>query len=248
LKLPTRCLFAAALAGALLAGPAHASVTIGGTRVIYPMAEREVNVKVDNDSRAPSLVQVWVDDGKTDADPGQSKVPFVVTPPIFRMEPQKSQTLRIMYTGEALPSDRESVFWLNVLDIPPKSAKASRANTLQFAFRTRIKIFVRPARLDGRPEDAPAKLTWQLVPAPDGKGQALRVTNPTPYHVSFSEFGIEDGSRTFKNDMGGMVAPEGATVLRIPDLAGADAGARVHYVAISDHAAALPGEAPISTR
>jgi len=238
-----------ALAGALLAGHAYASVTIGGTRVIYPMAEREVTVKVENDSRAPSLVQVWVDDGKTDADPGESKVPFAVTPTIFRMEPQKSQTLRVMFTGDAaLPKDRESVFWLNVLDIPPKSAKAANANTLQFAFRTRIKIFVRPAKLDGKPEDAPAQLSWQLVPAADGKGQALRVTNPTPYHVSFSEFGVDDGSRSFKNDLGGMVAPEGTTVLNVPHMAGAHAGAKVHFTAISDYAAALPGEAALTGR
>jgi len=237
-----------ALAGALLAGHAYASVTIGGTRVIYPMAEREVTVKLENDSRSPSLVQVWVDDGKTDADPGEAKVPFVVTPPIFRMEAQKSQTLRVMYTGDALPSDRESVFWLNVLDIPPKSSKAAKANTLQFAFRTRIKIFVRPAKLDGTPEDAPAQLSWKLVPAPDGKGQALSVTNPTPYHVSFSEFSVQDGSQSFKNDHGGMVAPEGTTLLTVPHMAAAHPGATVHFTAISDNAAALPGEAAITAR
>jgi chaperone protein EcpD len=48
---------------ALLAGSVEASVTVGGTRVVYPLDQREVTVKLDNDSAAPSLVQVWIDDG-----------------------------------------------------------------------------------------------------------------------------------------------------------------------------------------
>jgi chaperone protein EcpD len=95
---------------ALLAGNAEASVTIGGTRVVYPLDQREVTVKLDNDSKSPSLVQVWMDDGHPDAKPGDIKVPFVITPPIFRMDANKSQTLRVMYSGEALPTDRESVY------------------------------------------------------------------------------------------------------------------------------------------
>jgi chaperone protein EcpD len=108
------------LASTVLIYDAHASVTISGTRVVYPLGQREVTVKLDNDSLHPSLVQVWMDDGKAAAKPGDIQVPFVITPPIFRMEPKKSQVLRVMYSGEPLPSDRESVYWLNVLDIPPK--------------------------------------------------------------------------------------------------------------------------------
>jgi chaperone protein EcpD len=95
---------------ALLAGSVEASVTVGGTRVVYPLDQREVTVKLDNDSAAPSLVQVWIDDGHADAKPGDIKVPFVMTPPIFRMDAKKSQNLRVIYTGDALPRDRESVF------------------------------------------------------------------------------------------------------------------------------------------
>lgn len=36
------------------------------------------------------------------------------------MEPKSGQTIRIVYTGESLPQDRESLFYLNVLDIPAK--------------------------------------------------------------------------------------------------------------------------------
>nr|WKF59874.1 putative fimbrial chaperone YadV [Paraburkholderia busanensis] len=230
---------------ALLAGGAQASVTIGGTRVVYPLEQREVTVKLDNDSRSPSLVQVWMDDGNPDAKPGEIKVPFVITPPIFRMDAKKAQTLRVMYSGEALPQDRESVYWLNVLDIPPKADGASDANSLQVAYRTRIKVFVRPAKLPGNPEQAPTQLTWKVAASPDGKGQAVSVTNPTPYYVSFSEVDVESSGHVFKNEQGGMVAPHASAVLPVAKMNAAGSGAKVHYTAISDYGGAIEGDATL---
>jgi chaperone protein EcpD len=231
---------------ALLAGQAQASVTIGGTRVVYPLGQREVTVKLDNDSRDPSLVQVWMDDGNAGAKPGEINVPFVITPPIFRMDPKKSQTLRIICSCETMPTDRESVYWLNVLDIPPKAAGASDANTLQFAFRTRIKVFMRPSKLAGAPEDAPTQLSWKLVPASNGKGQAVSVFNPTPYFVSFSEVEVVGGGRTYRDETGGMVAPHATAVLSVAQMNAAPADAKVHYTAISDYGGALPGDATLA--
>ncbi|WP_043219895.1 fimbrial biogenesis chaperone, partial [Burkholderia gladioli] len=87
---------------------ADASVVIGGTRVIYGAGEPEVTIKLSNEGQSPALVQSWVDAGDTKSEPSTTKVPFVVTPPISRIDPSKSQTLRIVYTGEPLPKDRES--------------------------------------------------------------------------------------------------------------------------------------------
>ncbi|NYH26352.1 fimbria/pilus periplasmic chaperone [Paraburkholderia bryophila] len=245
MKLLEKMTMGIGFACALLAGGAQASVTIGGTRVVYPLEQREVTVKLDNDSRGPSLVQVWMDDGNPDAKPGEIKVPFVITPPIFRMDAKKAQTLRVMYSGEAVPQDRESIYWLNVLDIPPKADSAPDVNSLQLAYRTRIKVFVRPARLPGNPEDAPAQLTWKIAISPDGKGQAVSVTNPTPYYVSFSEVDVESNGHVFKNEQGGMVAPRASVVLPIAKMNAAGAGAKVHYTAINDYGGALDGDASL---
>ncbi|CAE6746009.1 fimbria/pilus periplasmic chaperone [Paraburkholderia haematera] len=246
MKLLKKMTMGIGFACALLAGSAHASVTIGGTRVVYPLEQREVTVKLDNDSVNPSLVQVWMDDGNPDAKPGDIKVPFVITPPIFRMDPKKAQTLRVMYSGEALPQDRESVYWLNVLDIPPKASAAPDSNVLQLAYRTRIKVFVRPAKLQGKPEDAPAQLSWKIVASPSGKGQSVSVSNPTPYYVSFSEVDVESSGHTFKNERGGMVAPHATEVLPVAQMNAVTTGAKVHYTAINDYGGAMTGDATLS--
>ena len=101
---------------------AAAAVVVDGTRVVYPAAKREVTINIRNPGATPSLVQAWLDAGDPHAKPGESKVPFVLTPPLFRIDPTKVQSLRLVYTHDPLREDRESLFWLNVLDIPPRAA------------------------------------------------------------------------------------------------------------------------------
>ncbi|KVL10460.1 hypothetical protein WS95_27965 [Burkholderia sp. MSMB1826] len=187
---------------------AAASVVISGTRVIYPAGDREITVKIDNNGTLPSLVQAWLDDGDVHSRPGTATVPFVMMPPISRIDPGKGQTLRIVYTGDPLPQDRESVFWLNVLDIPPKVDESSTTTALQLAFRTRIKLFFRPVGLDADGAVAAAKqLKWSVVPAPGGDGHALRATNASPFNVTVLSARVAHGGRTYGTVDGAMVAP-----------------------------------------
>lgn len=109
-----------ALLALMLAGSftAQASVVITGTRVVYPANQKEVTVRFENKNPKPALVQVWLDSGNEDATPEEARVPFLATPPIFRMEPGRQQVLRLSYTGEPLPTNQESLFWLNMLEVP----------------------------------------------------------------------------------------------------------------------------------
>jgi chaperone protein EcpD len=151
---------------------------------VYPVAKREVTINIRNPGLAPSLVQAWLDAGDPRAKPGDAKVPFVLTPPLFRLDPTKVQSLRLVYTHDPLPADRESLFWLNVLDIPPRAAASSDSpNQLELAFKHRMKLFFRPAGLAGSAADASAKLTWKLL-SKDGKLVGIQASNPSPYHVS----------------------------------------------------------------
>ena len=120
----TRIFLAASCIAALFGAPpaAVAGIVIDGTRVVYPAAKREVTVNVRNNTEKPSLVEAWLDTGNADSKPGEVKVPFALTPPVFRLDPTKGQSLRLVYTRDPLPNDRESLFWLNVLDIPPRAA------------------------------------------------------------------------------------------------------------------------------
>ena len=116
----------------LLAGSVGASVTVGGTRVVYPLENREVAVKLSNDRAEPSLVPVWKGKGNADAKLRETGAPFMLTPSIFRMDSHKSQTLRMTYSGDALAQDKEFAFSPNVLDVPLKAARNDFGGALPF--------------------------------------------------------------------------------------------------------------------
>ncbi|HAW0377317.1 TPA: fimbria/pilus periplasmic chaperone, partial [Escherichia coli] len=88
----------------LLSLPSYGSVVIMGTRVIYPAEQKSINVRLNNGDSTPSLIQAWLDTGDPSSPPDSVRVPFIITPPVFRMEPLSGQTMRIMYTGEKLPA------------------------------------------------------------------------------------------------------------------------------------------------
>lgn len=227
-----------------LATPADASVVIGGTRVIYAASESEVTLKLSNAGQSPALVQSWVDTGDVRGAPSTTKVPFTVTPPISRIDPSKSQTLRIVYTGEPMPQDHESVFWLNVLEVPPKpSAADADMNRIQLAFRSRIKLFYRPEKLAGSSADAPAQLTWRLTQA-DGK-PAIEAHNPTPFHVSLTTISVQSGGRSAIFDDGGMVGPGETRAFPLKGDVPGSASASVRYTTLNDYGGSVIGETPL---
>ncbi|MFQ6365119.1 molecular chaperone, partial [Serratia marcescens] len=78
------------------------------------------------------------------------------TPPLFLMQGKKENTLRIIdATNNALPKDRESLFWVNVKAIPSLDKAKQKENTLQLAITSRIKLLYRPQNLSMAPDQAP---------------------------------------------------------------------------------------------
>ncbi|MRS88790.1 fimbria/pilus periplasmic chaperone [Enterobacteriaceae bacterium RIT714] len=186
-----------------------AGVTIAGTRIVFPGNEREVSVRTNNKGKLPALVQVWIDDGKANEDINRVKTPFIITPPVYRVEPGKGQSLRLIYTGMSLPQDRESLFWFNLLEIPPVSKDADKSkNHLELAFRTRIKLFWRPDTLKENSVDTFKRLKWDIT-RDSKKGTGIRITNPTGYFFSFDTGTFTQDGKKYEMNMD-MVAP-GAT-------------------------------------
>lgn len=205
---------------------ASASIVITGTRVIYPSSAREVSVKLSNTGVSPVLIQSWIDKGDSKEKPEKINVPFSLTPPINRVEAGKGQTLRIAASASALPKDRESVFWLNVLEIPAKKivSNTNDNNYLQVAFRTRIKMFYRPDGLQGDANEAASKLKWISTTG------GIKVTNLTPYFVSLSSISLGG-----KKVEGEMVAPNSSIVINLP----APRGSKLAASYVNDYGAVM---------
>ena len=161
--------------------PCWSGIIIGGTRVIFKGESADTTLSVLNkDAAIPYLLQTWIEPFTGQ---GKDKPPFTVIPPVSRLEPKQERVLRIIKTKGELPSDRESVFWLNVKNIPPSPDK--EGSKLEIAIKTRIKLFWRPAGINEKPETASQKVKWQR------QGKMLVVTNPTSIHINVIDVAVD---------------------------------------------------------
>ncbi len=126
----------------------------------------------------------------------------MVTPPLFRIEPNEDHELRIAKTGN-LPDDRESLFYLNIRAIPPSSPEA--VNTLKLVVKTRIKLFTDRKRLSlTRPQ--PISSSHFI------SSTSLVVENPTPFYLVFDNLTL--GTTRIKS--ADMLAPFGSQHFALP--------------------------------
>lgn len=177
-----------------------ANVIINSTRVIYPQGSKEVSVQLFNTGAQQALVQAWIDDGNADSTPETADVPFILTPPVVKIDGKNGQQLRVKMTPVKLPEDRESLFYLNLLDIPPLPENSADKNMMQIAIRSRIKLFYRPSGLTLNADIAHTRLNFRR----DGQQYVLK--NESPYYINILAL-KETGSDRALAEEGSMIAP-----------------------------------------
>ncbi|ATL98235.1 fimbrial protein [Aeromonas sp. CA23] len=161
-----------------MALPGQAAVALDRTRVIYAGDNKSQSLNIRNNNKTlPYLAQAWLEDAQGNKVSG----PFVVLPPVQRLEPGAESMLKVQATGAVrlLPQDKESLFYFNLREIPPRSDKP---NSLQLALQTRIKFFYRPQHLV-IPSDS-HQTPWQQQVQMTPKGGRYHLHNPTPYFIT----------------------------------------------------------------
>lgn len=227
------CLLLALL---VVANACLAGIQVGATRVIFPASYREASVQVRNEGAEDIMIQSWIEAA---ASQPESAVPFAITPSLTRLSHKKQQTLRVFYQGKGLPLDRESVFWLNIQEIPQVS---TTDNNLQVAFRQRLKLFYRPAELKGTPEDAANNIKWQLINT--SGTPMLLANNASVFHVSFGAVKVMADGKEFPVEAK-MLTPNVATQMKIKGLTSKLGGyAQVQWESINDYGALVKHQSP----
>lgn len=179
---------------------AYAGVIIGGTRFIYNEGVKDVSILIENLDEIAYLIQSWIDDGENNP---QSF--FSITPSLFKLPAENINTLRIFLTENTLPDNRESLFWLNIKNIPDVKFKE---NSLQIAFRSQMKLIYRPSSLkDVDFNNEQKKMIWSKTK------KTLTVKNPTPYYINFQR--ISFNGKNLKNVT--YVAPFSSSSFSIND-------------------------------
>lgn len=205
------------------------SVKTGGTRLIYSTGNAGATMTIINPQAYPMLVQ-----SEVVGEDKISKAPFIVTPPLFRLDGHQQSRIKVISTGHHEHGTRESLYWLCLTGIPPepesdwtdadyKKRYSGQAATLQAQLRikTCLKLLLRPSSLKGTPDDFASRLTWRK------SGKKLTVSNPTPFFMNLRTVRLGAVNVADLN----YVPPEGSLELNVPS----DAQGPVHWQLITDY-------------
>lgn len=160
-------------AATLIASPAHAEGMIPATTVVLVHeSEREASLLVRNDDKTAALLYSSLEDV-----PEDQESLLIVTPPVTRVEPGKSQLVRfILQNREPLKTQR--LKRVTFEGIQPKDP--SKSSKVAVTVRQNLPVIIHPKGLPLERE--PWKLlTWTLD---DGK---LTVHNDSPYVVRLAQ-------------------------------------------------------------
>ena len=200
--------------GSLLSSLAWADggISFDRNRLVFPEGQKSINLTVLNSGDRPYLLQARVSSGREN----KLKAPFQVTPPLFRLDGKGEHIMRIMFTGAALPRDRESIFYFSATAIggqsespnvssrgnktPLETVEKESAPTVSMATETVLKLFYRPKGL-------PVKIdqSHQMVKFVQ-KGKEVIMKNPTPYYQSLAYLSFDGKLQDLAPEVS-MVAP-----------------------------------------
>ncbi|XMB51385.1 fimbria/pilus periplasmic chaperone [Pseudomonas fluorescens] len=190
-----------------LSHSASAAIGLDRTRVIFDGGKDATSVNItNNNTQLPYLAQGWIENEE-----GQKlTTPLIVLPPVQRLEPGKQSQVKVqaLPAAKSLPQDRETVYYFNLREIPPRTDKA---NTLQIALQTRIKLFYRPQAITPSQQDL--SNPWQEKLTLTRQGEHYRVNNPTPYYVTLVDARSTKEGKTVAGFEPVMVPPKGTLIL-----------------------------------
>lgn len=166
------------------------SVGLGVTRLIYNPNSMGATLSINNPNDFPVLAQTTITSENRKGD-----APFIVTPPLFRLDGKQQSRLKVVMTGEVSAKDRETLYWLCATGIPPEKgdewAKGEREAKpkealldVKVKLSQCVKLMVRPSDVKDKPENVAAQLKWTR------NGDVLKGQNPTPFYMNLSTLSV----------------------------------------------------------
>ena len=190
-------------------GNVNAAIGLDRTRVVFDGSKDAASMTItNNNTQLPYLAQGWIEDEQGN----KITSPLIVLPPVQRLEPGKKSQVKVqaLPAVNSLPQDRETVYYFNLREIPPRSDKA---NSLQIALQTRIKLFYRPASIV--PSQQERSDPWQKQLILTREADDFQVNNPTPYYITLIDVRSSKEGKTSPGFEPLMVPPKGTLKLGV---------------------------------
>lgn len=176
------------------------------TRLIFDEGQNSKSLMLANTNEYAVILQTWIDKGE--GSPDTPNIPFVTLPAVAKIAVGGTQAIRVISNGDKLPHDRESIFWLNLYEIPAVKKTDLDNPYLSLAMNTQLKVFYRPKELKEFSAPLLAKRLKFFLKNINGN-LVLVCQNPTAYHASLINLQIvsENMVSNVDNEMDFMSYP-----------------------------------------
>lgn len=193
-----------------MAQPGFAVVNVEATRVVFNAGEMVSSVNLINSGETPALVQLWFDEGDISTSPEEARTPVIALPPVFRLQPGELRDVKLqLISRDNLPRDKESLYWLNIYQVPPNTVSPGNEKRVILPLRLRLKVFIRPSSVSSLQEGDGKKLQFGFK---DDNRNVVIINNPSPWFMTISSFNVGNE----KND-GIFLAPGESKVIALKD-------------------------------
>ncbi|EDT8754109.1 TPA: fimbria/pilus periplasmic chaperone [Salmonella enterica] len=205
---------------------------IGATRVIYNQGSPSASFWIKNEQEYPIIVQTQVL-----KDDRESKAPFIVTPPILRVDSNIQTRLRVIPIAPLQNKDSEELFWICVKGVPPKEEVSKKKSNIEeksqlninIITNSCIKLISRPERIELSIKEASKKLVFKK------QGDSLVIENKTPVYINISKAMINGKKITIPN---GYIRPYSKEIVDIKYRS----GDKILLVVLDDYGAEIINE------
>ncbi|PSV27801.1 fimbria/pilus periplasmic chaperone [Photobacterium sp. GB-56] len=182
-----------------------AALQLNATRYIVNEGDKSVEIKIENIADKTYAAQIWIEnENKKD-----KNVNFIPMPNFFKFNKGETQVVRLLNTHKSSSLNNESLYWLNLQEIPP--VDKSKKSRITLALKTRVKLIYRPKVLLGKRANAE-----KLLSIVKSNGN-IKITNPTPFYLAVVNVKFNGKEIKLNNEMKqqlGVFPPESSVFIK----------------------------------
>lgn len=162
----------------------QSSIEINKDKFIFIESINQEIIEINNKTNNDYFIQSWI----THYDKENSnEIPFMITPPLFKIEKDETFSLKIFKTDKIKEEDRETLYRINIKRIPILLSSDNNKNMLHVSVNSVYNLIYRPISIEKDAKDAYKKIEFLK-----NKNNEFIISNPTPYFITLSSISYDD--------------------------------------------------------
>ncbi|WP_368910617.1 molecular chaperone [Proteus vulgaris] len=169
----------------------YTSIEINKDKFIFIESKNQEVIEIKNSINSDYFIQSWISHYDENND---FELPFMITPPLFKIEKDEDYSLKIFKIDEIKKKDRETLYKINIKRIPVLSDSDDNKNLLHISMNSVYNLIYRPISIEKNAVDAYKKIEFLK-----NQNNEFIINNPTPYFITLLNVHLENISLISKS-------------------------------------------------